>query len=79
MISGISWQNYPPEKLLVDRFHITTGFHPGQRDIIEMLVDRKRVLADLTYRMGQIPVLSNGEPLLLRAYYSIFSAQSFDA
>ena len=45
MVSGITWQNCPPEKLLVERFRITTGFHPGQRDIIEMLVKGKRVLA----------------------------------
>jgi len=45
MISGLTWQSYPPEKLLADQFHITNGFHPGQRDIIEQLVLGKRVLA----------------------------------
>lgn len=40
-----TWQNYPPEKLLKDRFHITTGFHPDQRSIIERLVQGQRVLA----------------------------------
>src|SRR5438067_13707901 len=45
MSSGSSWQNHQPEKLLAERFHISTGFHPGQRDIIEQLVQGKRVLA----------------------------------
>src|SRR5437763_5014557 len=45
METGLTWQSYPPEKLLVERFHIPTGFHPGQRDIIEQLVHGKRVLA----------------------------------
>jgi ATP-dependent DNA helicase RecQ len=45
MSSGSSWQNHPPEKLLAEQFHISTGFHPGQRDIIEQLVQGKRVLA----------------------------------
>ena len=41
----MSWQDHSPEKLLVERFHITTGFHPGQRAIIERLVQGKRILA----------------------------------
>src|SRR6266699_778186 len=45
MSSGLSWQNHSPEKLLAEQFHISTGFHPGQRDIIEQLVQGKRVLA----------------------------------
>jgi hypothetical protein len=43
MESGFTWQSYPPEKLLIERFHITTGFHAGQRDIIEQLVEGKRI------------------------------------
>lgn len=45
MASAVTWQNAPPEKLLQERFRITTGFHPGQREIIEQLVQGKRVLA----------------------------------
>ena len=45
MASEVAWQNHPPEKLLAERFHISTGFHPGQPDIIEQLVQGKRVLA----------------------------------
>ena len=45
MESGFTWQSYAPEKLLIERFHISTGFHPGQRDIIEQLVQGKRILA----------------------------------
>lgn len=37
--------DYPLEKLLQERFHIATGFHPGQREIIEHLIQGKRVLA----------------------------------
>src|SRR5881275_3288754 len=44
MSSGSSWQNHPPEKLLKERFRISTGFHPGQRDIIEQLVQGERLL-----------------------------------
>src|SRR5437588_10638338 len=45
MASTVTWQSNPPEKFLAERFHISTGFHPGQRDIIEQLVQGKRVLA----------------------------------
>jgi ATP-dependent DNA helicase RecQ len=45
MLSGLKWQDYPPEKLLTERFHISTGFHPGQLEIIERLIQAKRVLA----------------------------------
>ena len=43
--TGITWQSNPPEKLLLERFHISTGLHPGQRDIIEQLVQGRRVFA----------------------------------
>jgi ATP-dependent DNA helicase RecQ len=39
------WQHYPPEKLLVERFRISGGFHNDQRAIIEQLVQGQRVLA----------------------------------
>ena len=42
--TAVTWQSNPPEQLLKERFHITTGFHPGQRDIIEQLVQGKRLL-----------------------------------
>ncbi len=42
---AVTRQSNPPERLLKERFHITTGFHPGQRDIIEQLVQGRRVLA----------------------------------
>jgi ATP-dependent DNA helicase RecQ len=45
MASAVTWQSNPPEKLLPERFHISTGLHPGQRDIIEQLVRGKRVFA----------------------------------
>jgi ATP-dependent DNA helicase RecQ len=45
MTPAYRWNNDPPEKLLVERFHITTGFHGDQRHIIERLVHGKRVLA----------------------------------
>lgn len=38
MISRIMGESDPPERLLAERFKITAGFHPGQRDIIEQLV-----------------------------------------
>src|SRR5216683_2024514 len=44
MASEVTWQSNPPEKLLKERFHISTGFHPGQREIIEQLVQGKRLL-----------------------------------
>src|SRR5881227_499400 len=40
-----SWQSQPPEAFLKERFHISTGFHPGQRTIIEQLVQGRRILA----------------------------------
>src|SRR5260370_32722270 len=45
MASEVTWQSDPPEQLLKERFHISAGFHPGQRDIIEQLVQGRRILA----------------------------------
>ena len=42
MASEVTWQSHPPEMLLRERFLIRTGFHPGQREIIEQLVQGKR-------------------------------------
>ncbi len=42
---GFTWQGNSPEQLLTEHFSITTGFHPGQREIIEQLVQGKRILA----------------------------------
>ncbi len=39
------WQSILPEQFLQERFHINTGFHTGQREIIERLVQGQRVLA----------------------------------
>src|ERR1700730_1881940 len=44
MTSAVTWQSNSPEQLLKERFHISAGFHPGQRDIIEQLVQGKRLL-----------------------------------
>ena len=44
MASEVTWQSNPPEKLLKERFHISTGFHPDQREIIEQLVQGRRLL-----------------------------------
>src|SRR5438067_11857807 len=44
MTSAATWQSNSPEQLLKERFRISTGFHPGQRDIIEQLVQGKRLL-----------------------------------
>ncbi len=43
--TNVTWQECPPEKLLQERFHIETDFHPGQREIIEQLVQGQRILA----------------------------------
>lgn len=45
MSSQITWQSHSPERLLAERFFISSGFHPGQREIIEQLVHGQRVLA----------------------------------
>ncbi len=34
MALEVTWQSNPSEKLLKERFHISTGFHPGQRQFI---------------------------------------------
>ena len=44
-VPNMTWQGCPPEKLLQERFHIATDFHPGQREIIEQLVHGQRILA----------------------------------
>ncbi len=45
MTPAEKWRSIPPEQFLKERFHINTGFHPGQREIIEQLVQGQRVLA----------------------------------
>jgi ATP-dependent DNA helicase RecQ len=45
MLSGLTVQNHPLEAVLREHFHILSGFYPGQRDIIEQLIQGKRVLA----------------------------------
>ena len=40
-----TWCDVQPEGLLEAQFHITGNFHPGQREIIELLMRGKRVLA----------------------------------
>ncbi len=45
MTLDVTQQTQPPEQLLKERFGITTGFHPEQREIIEQLVQGKRILA----------------------------------
>src|SRR5436190_20488862 len=40
-----AWQYNSPEHLLEEQFRISTGFHPGQRTIIEQLVQGRRILA----------------------------------
>jgi superfamily II DNA helicase RecQ len=40
-----TWRDVQPEGLLEARFHITGKFHVGQREIIELLMQGKRVLA----------------------------------
>ena len=44
MTPAVTLQSNPPDKLLKERFRISTGFHPGQRDIIEQLIQGKRLL-----------------------------------
>ena len=44
MAPAVTWQNNTPEKLLEERFRISSGFHPEQRDILEQLVQGKRLL-----------------------------------
>ena len=39
-----SWNTFPPEQLLFERFGMQR-FHSGQREIIEQLLQGKRVLA----------------------------------
>lgn len=38
-------RSYPLENLLIQRFHIRGGFHPGQKHIIEQFIQGKRILA----------------------------------
>ena len=44
-MSKVTWQGQLLDALLEQRFSISTGFHPGQHDIIEHLIQGKRVLA----------------------------------
>ena len=44
------WRGQDLEELLAERFHIQTGFRPGQRELIERLLQGERMLA--VQRMG---------------------------
>jgi len=65
MASAVTWQSDPPEKLLAERFHISAGFHPGQHDIIEQLVQGERLL--VIQRTGWGKSLHNQTALRLKA------------
>ncbi|MEO8970350.1 MAG: DEAD/DEAH box helicase, partial [Ktedonobacteraceae bacterium] len=45
MLSGLTVESYPLETVLREQFHILSGFYPGQREIIEQLIQGQRVLA----------------------------------
>ncbi|GAC1356613.1 MAG: RecQ family ATP-dependent DNA helicase [Ktedonobacteraceae bacterium] len=45
MQTSMSWQGQELETLLAEQFHITAGFQPGQREIIERLLQGERVVA----------------------------------
>ena len=45
MSVGATWQSYSPQQLLWDRFRISGGFREGQLEIIEQLLQGKRILA----------------------------------
>src|SRR5258708_37900805 len=53
MASEVTWQSKPQETLLKERFHISTAFHPGQREIIEQLLQGKRLLVIQRTRWGR--------------------------
>jgi ATP-dependent DNA helicase RecQ len=42
---GVTWRGSSPQQLLCERFHISGGFHEGQLEIIEQLLQGKRILA----------------------------------
>ncbi len=44
MSPAVTLQSDPLDKLLKERFRISTGFHPEQRNIIEQLIQGKRLL-----------------------------------
>jgi len=52
----VTWQSNPPEKLLKERFHISTGFHPGQRDSANFPIIRfsERMLRAATHFLDEI-------------------------
>jgi ATP-dependent DNA helicase RecQ len=55
MTPAVTLQSNPLDKLLKERFRISTGFHPGQRDIIEQLIQGKRLLVIQRTGWGKSP------------------------
>ena len=49
MQTDMMWQGQDLEGLLTERFHMQTGFRPGQRELIERLLQGERILA-IQYR-----------------------------
>ena len=45
MQTDMMWQRQDLESLLTERFHMQTGFQPGQRELIERLLQGERILA----------------------------------
>jgi len=74
--SEVTWQSHPPESLHKERFRINTGFHPGQREIIEQLVlgkQNKRPSVDSAQRLLVIQRTGWGKSLcyqMVSLYYS---------
>ena len=54
-----TWQSNPPEQLLKERFHINTGFHPGQRDIIR--TNRRGYPGDTRHNVATESVFERGQ------------------
>lgn len=56
MALEVMWQSNPPEKQLKERFHISTGFHPGQRDSANFPIIRlsERMLSEATHFLDEI-------------------------
>jgi superfamily II DNA helicase RecQ len=89
MALEVTWLNYPPERLLKERFHINTGFHPGQRDIIEQLVgskSSKRLLVIQRTGWGKSLCLisppassPDGQPLLSSPPHRLLAFEGIDA
>lgn len=76
---AVVWQGTPPEHLLETRFHITTGFYPGQRDSIRSSDPGQACAGNSAYGLGEASLLPARQLLLPSSHVRLFAVKGLYA